>query len=429
MWTTVFIVYIDDISDICQAGLLPLHMQFWQYIFIISCAVIFYNYAGYAILAAALNTFMRTKDRPDPNSPVTPRVSFIVAAFNEGAIIREKILNSLDQDYPTDNIEFLFITDGSTDDTPGIVSAYPSIRLLHESQRRGKSAAVNRAVNAAAGDILIFSDANTMLNKEAVRLIAHHYRDPKVGGVAGEKKVLPVPTKGTPQSGDDSPGAGEGMYWKYESKLKQIDSDFYSVVGAAGELFSLRRGLYEPLPHNTILDDFVLSLRAAQKGYRIIYERDAYATELPSFSMQDEKKRKVRIAAGGFQSIVMLWPLLLFWRHPRLSFLYVSHRVLRWTLSPLCLILALVANIVLALTFDSQLFTTILILHLAFYGLAILSLAPAVAKGKLGKICKIPYYFVFMNVSVILGFFRWLKGSQSAVWEKARRAETGIATK
>lgn len=201
------------------------------------------------------------------------------------------------------------------------------------------------------------------------------------------------------------------------------------MVGAAGELFSLRRGLYEPLPHNTILDDFVLSLRAAQKGYQIIYERDAYATELPSFSMQDEKKRKVRIAAGGFQSIVMLWPLLLFWRHPRLSFLYVSHRVLRWTLSPLCLILALVANIVLALTFDSQLFSTILILHLAFYGLAILSLAPAVAKGKLGKICKIPYYFVFMNVSVILGFFRWLKGSQSAVWEKARRAETGIATK
>src|SRR5438445_4745034 len=122
-------------------------MHFWQYIFFISCAVVFYNYAGYAILAAALNTFMRAKDRPDPNSPVTPKVSFIVAAFNEGTIIREKIRNSLDQDYPADSIEFLFITDGSTDDTPGIVSAYPSIRLLHEPQRGGKSAAVNRAVN------------------------------------------------------------------------------------------------------------------------------------------------------------------------------------------------------------------------------------------------------------------------------------------
>jgi len=404
-------------------------MQFWQNIFFISCALVFYNYAGYAILAAVLNTFMRIKVRPDPNSPVTPKVSFIVAAFNESGIIREKILNSLDQDYPADSIEFLFITDGSTDDTPGIISAYPTIRLLHEPQRRGKSAAVNRAVNAATGDVLIFSDANTMLNKEAVLLIARHYRDPKVGGVAGEKKVLAAPTsaQGMPAPGDDSPGAGEGMYWKYESKLKQIDSAFYSVVGAAGELFSLRKDLYEPLPHNTILDDFVLSLRAAQKGSRIIYERDAYATELPSFSMQDEKKRKVRIAAGGFQSIVMLWPLLLFWRHPRLTFLYVSHRVVRWTLSPLCLILALAANIVLALTFDSQLFTMILILQLAFYGLAILSLSPAVAASKLGKLCKIPYYFVFMNVSVILGFFRWLKGSQSAVWEKARRAEAGIA--
>jgi hypothetical protein len=143
--------------------------------------------------------------------------------------------------------------------------------------------------------------------------------------------------------------------------------------------------------------------------------------------MKDERKRKVRIAAGGFQSIVMLWPLFLFWRHPRLSFLYVSHRVLRWTLSPLCLILALVANTVVALGYDSQPFEWMLILQLAFYGLAILSLVPAVQRSKLGKICKIPYYFVFMNVSVILGFFRWLKGSQSAVWEKARRAEAGIA--
>ncbi|HVU56504.1 MAG TPA: glycosyltransferase family 2 protein [Puia sp.] len=403
-------------------------MQFWQYIFFISCAVVFYNYAGYAILAAVLNTFMRTKDRPDPNSPVTPRVSFIVAAFNEADIIREKILNSLDQDYPADCIEFLFITDGSSDDTPGIISAYPSIRLLHEPQRRGKSAAVNRAVNAATGDILIFSDANTMLNKEAVRLIARHYRDPGVGGVAGEKKVLALPAETSgPDAGAPSPGAGEGTYWKYESKLKQIDSDFYSVVGAAGELFSLRKHLYEPLPHNTILDDFVLSLRAAQKGSRIIYERDAYATELPSFSLQDEKKRKVRIAAGGFQSIVMLWPLLLFWRHPRLSFLYVSHRVLRWALSPLCLILALIANVILFFTTDSQFFTLTMVAQLAFYGLAILSLIPVVAAGRLGKLCKIPYYFVFMNVSVILGFFRWLKGSQSAVWEKARRAEAGIA--
>jgi biofilm PGA synthesis N-glycosyltransferase PgaC len=123
----------------------------------------------------------------------------------------------------------------------------------------------------------------------------------------------------------------------------------------------------------------------------------------------------------------MLWPLLLFWRHPRLTFLYVSHRVLRWTLSPLCLILALAANMVLVLASDSQLFTMIMILQLAFYGLAVLSLAPAVAASKLGNLCKIPYYFVFMNVSVILGFLRWLKGSQSAVWEKARRAEPGIA--
>jgi biofilm PGA synthesis N-glycosyltransferase PgaC len=398
-------------------------MQFWQYIFIISCALVFYNYAGYAILAALLNKFVRTKDKPDPNSPLTPGVSFIVAAFNEESIIREKVLNSLAQDYPADQIEFIFITDGSSDRTGDIVGEFPSVRVMHEPQRRGKSVAVNRAVAAAKKDILIFCDANTMLNPEAVRLIARHYRDPQVGGVAGEKKVL------SPDADHASPGAGEGMYWKYESRLKKIDSDFYSVVGAAGELFSLRKSLYDPLPHDTILDDFVLSLRAAEKGYRIIYERDAYAMELPSFSMADEKKRKVRIAAGGFQSIGMLRSLFLFWRHPRLSFLYISHRVLRWTLSPLCLLLALISNLILVFIADNQIFKLTMALQLLFYGMAILSRLPAVTEHKLGKIFKVPYYFAFMNVSVILGFFRWLKGSQSAVWEKARRADTGVIAK
>ena len=408
-------------------------MQFWEYIFIISCAIVFYNYAGYAILAAILNLFIRkipnppdvphSRDASDPTStPATPGISFIVAAFNEEDLIRNKILNSLDQDYPEDQIEFIFITDGSSDRTPERVAAYPGIRLLHEPQRLGKSAAVNRAVGEARQDILIFSDANTTLNRDAVRNIARHYSDPHVGGVAGEKKVISNAAQA------DGSGAGEGMYWKYESRLKKIDSDLYSVVGAAGELFSLRKELYEILPDNTILDDFVLSLKAAQKGFRIIYEPQAYAMELPSFSLKDEQKRKIRIAAGGFQSIVMLRSLFLFWRHPRLSFLYISHRVLRWTLSPLCLILALVSNLILCFESDNQLFKISFAMQLLFYGMALISRVPVIMNHKYGKFFKIPYYFAFMNVSVILGFFRYLKGSQSAIWEKARRAEAGIIT-
>lgn len=426
-------------------------MHFWQYLFIISFSFVFYNYAGYAILAFCLQKLIPIRSVPaaPPGSPAdAPSISFIVAAYDEEALIREKILNSLGQRYPAERIEFIFVTDGSRDRTPAIVAEYPSIRLLHASRRAGKSAAVNRAVGTATHDILIFSDANTTLNAEAVQLIAGHYRDPAVGGVAGEKKVIALtgkagasmdassvsagPNAASPDASAflasasaSSPGAGEGMYWKYESRLKKIDSDFYSVVGAAGELFSLRRELYEPLPEDTILDDFVLSLRAAQKGFRIIYEPGAYAMELPSFSIGEEQKRKVRIAAGGFQAIGMLRSLFLFWRHPRLSFLYISHRVLRWTLSPLCLILVFISNLILCFSPDNHIFAIIFGLQLAFYGIALLSLIPSFMNHRLGKIFKIPHYFTFMNVSVILGLFRFLKGRQSAVWEKARRAEMG----
>jgi biofilm PGA synthesis N-glycosyltransferase PgaC len=386
-------------------------------VFFASCLIVFYNYGGYAVIAVVLSAFSRKKKRVAGEAGVLPSVAFIVAAYNEEGLIREKIMNSLEQDYPREKIEFIFVTDGSSDRTPAIVADFPQVNLLHAPQRRGKSAAVNRAVAAASGEVLIFSDANTMLNKDAVRYIAIHYMDARVGGVAGEKKVISA------ASDAGEPGEGEGMYWKYESLLKKIDSDCYSVVGAAGELFSLRKELYSTLPENTILDDFVLSLRAAQRGFRIVYEPCAYAMEAPSFSYRDEQKRKVRIAAGGFQSIIMLKGLLLFWRHPRLSFLYISHRVLRWAVSPFCLILALVSNLALCFLTDSLLFRISFGLQLAFYAMALIA-----RYGRTNnKLFKIPYYFTFMNVSVILGFFRFLAGKQSAVWEKARRAESGVA--
>jgi cellulose synthase/poly-beta-1,6-N-acetylglucosamine synthase-like glycosyltransferase len=384
-------------------------MQFWELTFVVSCFIIFYNYAGYALIAVVLNKLKRPP-LPDTEN-FTPSVSFIVAAYNEEDFIREKILNSLRQDYPVDRIEFIFISDGSSDRTPAIIGEHPSVKLLHQPQRNGKSHAINRAVATARNEVLIFSDANTTLNDQAVRNIARHYKDPKTGGVAGEKKVI--------SAGTDEVGGGEGLYWKYESFLKKIDSDFYSVVGAAGELFSVRRELYHPLPGNIILDDFVISLETAQKGYRIIYEPEAYAMESPSFSMKDESKRKVRIAAGGFQAIGILSSLLAFWKQPRLSFLYISHRVLRWTLSPLCFILAFISNLVLAVATDSIVYRLLFGAQLLFYIMA--ALASVVPPSKRPGILKLPYYFTFMNISVVLGFFRFLKGGQSAAWEKAKR--------
>ena len=393
-------------------------MQCWQNIFIISCLIVFYNYAGYAIILYLVNLLTKSGKNLTHNLASLPTVSFIVAAFNEEEFIQKKIINSSEQNYPSDLIEFIFITDGSTDKTPDIIRKYPFIKLLHQPERKGKSAAINRAVQAATHDILIFSDANTILNKDACLNIAKHYQYKKIGGVSGEKKVISLAD--TP----DNVSAGEGIYWKYESLLKKIDSDFYSVVGAAGELFSVRCNLYRPIPGNVILDDFVISLKTAQQGYQIIYEPTAYATELPSFSLKDEQKRKIRIAAGGFQAIGMLKSLFLFWKHPKLSFLYISHRLLRWTLSPLCLILAFISNMILFIEADNPVFKILFIVQLCFYAMA--AIAAFILPGSRIKILKLPYYFTFMNVSVVLGFFRFLSGNQSAIWEKAKRSQAGI---
>lgn len=389
-------------------------MQVWLFLFLFSGFIIFYNYAGYAIIVVLLNKLRRKRDTGKEDAPFYPSVSFIVAAFNEQDCIEAKILNSLEQDYPADKIEFIFVSDGSSDQTAALIAGYPRIKGLHDPKRAGKPAAMHRGILHATGEILIFSDANTVLNKDAVRNITRHYRFADTGGVAGEKKVLAETANGK------QVGEGEGLYWKYESFLKKIDSDFYSVVGAAGELFSVRKDLYEPVPPNAILDDFVISLKVAQQGFRIIYEPAAQASELPSFSIKDEQKRKVRIAAGGFQSIVMLKGLLAFWKQPRLSFLYISHRVLRWGATPFCLIIALLSNIALVLVSDHQLFSALLTGQVIFYGMALAAkFIPAFGRNKLFKL---PYYFVFMNVSVIQGFFRFLKGEQSILWEKAKRA-------
>ncbi|RZL99123.1 MAG: glycosyltransferase family 2 protein, partial [Pedobacter sp.] len=359
------------------------------------------NYIGYAIPARLLATYKRKKVARFEDATFFPSISFIVAAYNEQDCMREKILNSLAQQYPPDKVEFLFITDGSTDQTNDIIREYPQITLIFQPERNGKSAALNRVVSHAKNDILIFSDANTVLNPETCFRIAGHYASPKVGGVAGEKKVLTV--------GGETAANTEGAYWKYESALKKIDAEFYSVVGAAGELFSLRRDLYEPLPHTIILDDFVLSLRVAAKGFRIVYEPDAFASELPSFSMGDEQKRKIRIAAGGFQAICLLGSLWQFWKHPRLTYLYVSHRVLRWACSPFCLVTALVSNFIICLLGGTIFYKILLVLQLGFYGAAFLG---ATSVGKGFKPFKLIYYFVFMNISVIQGFIRFLKGRQ-----------------
>ena len=395
-------------------------MQFVEICFWFFLFVVIYSYFGYALLLFIYLKIRNRKDHGEAEKPVLstfePCVTLIVAAFNEEELIEKKIQNALEIDYPQQKLELIFITDGSDDNTAEVVSRYSSILLLHNPERKGKVAAMNRAMKFVKSPVVVFSDANTLLNRESVKKIVRHYEDPQVGGVAGEKKIVDF-------SHNTAASVGEGVYWKYESLIKKLDSSFYSVVGAAGELFSIRTELFEEINENVLLDDFVISLRICQKGYRVIYEPGAFAMETPSFSIQDEQKRKIRISAGGYQAMYILKDLLNVVKYPRLSFQYISHRVLRWTLCPLFLPLIFISNLYLVMAGGGTIFIILLYSQMLFYVFAFIGWVFA-NKNIKAKVFYLPYYFLFMNLSLYLGFFRFVRNKQSVLWEKAARKNT-----
>lgn len=381
-----------------------------------SLAIVFYTFIGYGIilwLFLKIKTAFSNRKIKEMRPSRLPTCSVVIAAFNEESFIREKITNTLALNYPTERLNIYVVADGSTDNTVTIIQEYPQIKLLYSNERKGKVHAINRAMEYINTDIVVFTDANTYLNNNALIEIGNHYADPEVGGVAGEKRIYSG-------SKSDASSAGESLYWKYESLLKKWDSALNTAIGAAGELFSIRRHLFVTVPESTILDDFMISMQIVQKGFKIVYEPEAYAVETASSSSNEELKRKIRIAAGGVQSIVKLKSLFYFWRNPVLSFQYISHRVLRWSITPFLLIIILMANTVLALYHPSMIYGYLLLAQITFYLLAVFGYIMEQRKVKF-KIAFVPYYFCLMNYAVIAGIFRYWRGEHSAIWEKAER--------
>jgi len=399
-----------------------MNMTVLKIFFWFSAFIVFYAYLGYGILLfliVRLRRLTKKCDRTPHTECDLPEVTLLVTAYNEKDCVEMKVRNSHELNYPKEKLKLVWVTDGSNDGTPEILSTYPDIQVLHQSERKGKIAAMNRAVKQIYTPIIIFSDANTQLCNDAVRLIVALFRDPKTGCVSGEKRIQ--------QSNEEAAaGAGEGLYWKYESTLKKWDAEWYSAVGAAGELFAVRTELYEEIETDTLLDDFILSLRIAMKGYTIQYNPEAYAIETPSADIKEELKRKIRICAGGIQSIIRLKPLLNVFKYGRLSFQYISHRVLRWSLAPVSLLIILIVNVFLALpdyhSGTIGLYSILFIGQILFYLLALVGWAFENRKIRV-KILFIPYYFFIMNYSVYMGFFRFIQKKQPVNWERARRAE------
>jgi cellulose synthase/poly-beta-1,6-N-acetylglucosamine synthase-like glycosyltransferase len=391
--------------------MIALEIIFWIFLFLI-----FYAYIGYGILLFILVKLKRVfaHKKSVGNDDYEPNVTLFVAAYNEKDFLDQKVKNSQSLDYPKEKVHQVWVTDGSDDGTPDLLKKYDSIEVYHKPERAGKIAAMNRGMEFIKTPIVIFSDGNTMLGKESIRRIVELFKDPKVGCVSGEKRVAIT----------ESSAATEGIYWKYESKLKKWDAELNTVVGAAGELFAIRTELHQPVEPDTLLDDFIISLRIAEKGYKTQYDPEAYALENPSANIREELKRKIRISAGGIQSVVRLKELLNPFKYGLLSFQYISHRVLRWTLAPLGLLVILICNFFLAL--DVGFFNFHNIYPWLFWGQLLFYIAALTGwmledRNIKVKLLYIPFYFFIMNLAVYLGFFRYMKKQQSVNWERAKR--------
>ena len=374
-------------------------------LFWLCLAIVVYTYVGYGLILYLLVFIKRLAIKAKPLADITddclPEVTLMVCAYNEEDIISEKMSNTHSLDYPADRLHLVWVTDGSTDNTNSILSTYPDVKIVFSPERRGKSAALKHGIKEVSTEIVMMTDANTMLNPEAIREIVRLMQDPKVGCVSGEKKVMA-------KSDSDKAAQGEGLYWKYESTLKRLDSELYSAMGAAGELCVIRRQLMTDIPDDTLLDDFVISMEIVRMGYKIAYTSKAFAMEYGSADLHEESKRKRRIAAGGLQSSWRLRSLMNPLRHPVVAFQFVSHRVLRWTITPVCLFALIPLNTILVLSGEGIIYTIIWILQILFY-------ASALAGMRISK------YFVFMNLNVFRGM-AYLLNNTSGTWEKAKRA-------
>lgn len=288
--------------------------------------------------------------------------------------------------------------------------------ITKDVERKGKISQVNRTIKKATGDIIVFSDANGMFNEDSIKNIVRHFVDSQVGCVAGEKRIK--------KNNSSTSGEGEGLYWKYESFLKKLDSNLYSTIGAAGEIFAVRRTLLDKdVPEDAIIEDFVLSMKLVENGYKIVYEPDAYAEEDPTLNIKDEFKRRARIAAGGFQSIIMLKKLFNLFSYRILSFQYISHRVLRWAVVPFILPLVFALNVFLS---DYTFYQIILILQVVFYTLSLGGFLLELKNIKI-KLFNIPFVFIMMNYSAYVGLKRFVTGKQSVIWDKALRVENTLS--
>ncbi len=389
------------------------------WIFWLCVLMIGYVYTGYPLILAFL---ARLRRKPEKYQTVMPKVTMLIAAYNEEAVIASKLENALALDYPSDHLQIVVAADGSDDRTTEIVIKFcdNGVELSYEPERHGKMAAINRAMPMARHEIVLFSDANNLYEKNTLRELVQPFSDPQVGAVSGKKYIL---------DGADALSGADGMYWRYESSIKENETRLGSCTGVSGEILAVRRTLYQPPLDNVINDDFFIGLSVLRQGYRLVYAPKANSFEHSSLTEKDEATRRARIVAGRYQAMLMSAGVLP-WTHPLLVWQIVSHKFMR-PLVPLMMILAIVANItalILPVHFSSYAWLylgqpynwIIFVLQILFYLLAWLG-GHVHAKGLIGKLLYLPTFLLNSNFSAMLGLYSFLSSRQTYLWKRARR--------
>lgn len=374
-----------------------------------SIGAIVYSYLLYPVIVALI-VGLGGKHATESDDAYRPVLSIVISLYNEEAVLPEKLRNLEAIDYPSDRIQVVLGSDGSTDRTDTLLAGwnFPGKKFMAFPRRRGKGPVLNDLMAAATGDIVVFSDANTLFEQGTVRHLVRRLSDPAVGAVCGELVLRP--------EGNDSGGLGEMSYWSYENWLKRMESDFDTLLGATGGVYAIRRSLYVPLPADkSVTDDFLIPLKIVMQGYRVVYARDAVAYERTSGSMKGEFRRKARIGAQNFSAIREIAPLL----SPAAGFTAFalwSHKIMRWSV-PFLAIIVFAATACLAMAFPF--YAGIFALEILFLILGAAGFLADRWNLNIGA-AGLPYYILAMNLALLVGFFRFLARRQQMTWEVLR---------
>lgn len=376
-------------------------IAFWS-----AAGLIAFTYIGYSLVILVLS---RLVHNPVKRSPVEPKVTYLITAYNEEKNIAAKLEQVLTLDYPADRLEIIVASDGSTDRTDQVVKGFADrgVKLIRVEGRVGKTETQNQAVRQASGDIIIFSDATTRYERSAIRNLVRNYADPSVGAVSGRYEYC-NPTGA-------AIGLGSILFWKYENAIKTMQTNIRTITGCCGCIYSVRRDAYAPLPAD-IISDLVEPLKVLEKGYRIVFEPDAIAYEETTEKSKEEFRMRVRVITRGMRGLLYMKTLFNPFRHGFVAFQLLSHKVLRWFI-PVFMMIALVSNLFLL---GIPFYNLTLALQLAFYALALIGYV-AEPRNLLAKPLTIPLYFVTVNLASVVAMYRIWRGHKAVTWETVRK--------